>query len=203
MNPTWRYYFCLFHSHDPKTKRNHQIASSRAKTRSRRSQACLKYRGIIVCIKRYTYVNTSDLKILHKKMSKVDFLDVIINFSKLYMVCLQANTWLESYDHYGSFGTMICGSLIVSPVLWILSWGNTLSVTHSDTASYQKRSQCHYNPMLFNNATKFYNLNTFNKENYFQKSDCLVFQIYLLYKPKCSYLLDCLTNVWTCWMSWY
>ena len=55
------------------------------------------------------------------------------------MVCLQPNTWLESYDRYGSFGTMIWGSLIVSPALWVLSSRNTLSVTHSDTASY-----CHW-----------------------------------------------------------
>ena len=62
--------FCHFHSHDQKPKRNHQIASSRAKTRSRQSQACVKYRGIIICIKRNTDVNTGDQKILHKKMSK-------------------------------------------------------------------------------------------------------------------------------------
>ena len=44
----------------------------------------MKYRGIIVCLKRNTDVNTSDLKILHKKFpNKVDFLDVIFNFSKL------------------------------------------------------------------------------------------------------------------------
>ena len=28
-----------------------QIASSRAKTRSRQSQTCVKYRGIVICIK--------------------------------------------------------------------------------------------------------------------------------------------------------
>ena len=68
----------------PKPKRNHQIASSRAKARSRQSQTCVKYRGIIMCIKRNTDVNTSDLKILRKKCSnKVDFPDVITNFSKL------------------------------------------------------------------------------------------------------------------------
>ena len=66
----WTLLFLSFYSHEQKPKRNHQIASSRAKTRSRRSQACVKYRGIIICIKRNTDVNTSDLKILHKKMSK-------------------------------------------------------------------------------------------------------------------------------------
>ena len=63
-------FFCLFHSHDTKPKPNHQIANSRAKTRSRRSQAGVKYRGIVICIKRNTDVNTSDQKILHKNMSK-------------------------------------------------------------------------------------------------------------------------------------
>ena len=65
MKPTWRYCFCLFHSHDPKPKRNHQIASSRAKTRSRQSQTCVKYRGNIICIRWSTDVNTNDLKILN------------------------------------------------------------------------------------------------------------------------------------------
>ena len=53
-----------------------------------------------------------------------------------HVVCLQPNAWLESYGRYGSFGTLIWGSLIVSPVLWLLSSRNTLSATHSDTASY-------------------------------------------------------------------
>ena len=48
MNPTWRYSFLVFHPHDPKPKRIHQIASNRAKTRSTRSQTCVKYRGIII-----------------------------------------------------------------------------------------------------------------------------------------------------------
>ena len=84
MKPTGCYCFCLFHLHDPKPKRNHQIASSRAKKKSRRSQACVKYRGNIIWIRRNTDVNASDLKILHKKRpNKVDFPDVIFNFSKM------------------------------------------------------------------------------------------------------------------------
>ena len=63
-------FFCLFHSHVPKPKQNHQIASSRAKARSIRSQACVKYSGIIICIKRNADVNTGNQKKLHKKMSK-------------------------------------------------------------------------------------------------------------------------------------
>ena len=58
-----------------------------------------------------------------------------------HVFCLQPNALLESYDSYGSFGTMIGGSLIVSPVLWFLSSWNTLSVTHSDMASYSVFTQ--------------------------------------------------------------
>ena len=61
LKPTWRSCFFLFHSHDPKPKQNHQISISRAKIRSTQSQTC---------VKRNTDVNTGDLKILHKKMSK-------------------------------------------------------------------------------------------------------------------------------------
>ena len=61
---------CLFHSYNSKPKQNHQIASIRAKTRSRQSQTRVKYRGIIICIKIKSDVNTSDLKIIYKKMSK-------------------------------------------------------------------------------------------------------------------------------------
>ena len=64
------------------------------------------------------------------------FLDFIFNFSKSLCVFLQHYAWLESCDQDISFDTKILGSLIVSPVLWVLSSRNTLSVTHSDTASY-------------------------------------------------------------------
>ena len=50
--------------------------------------------------------------------------------------CLQHYAWLKSCDQDCSFGTKISGSLIISPVLWVLPSHNTLSVTHSDTASY-------------------------------------------------------------------
>ena len=80
MKPTGRYCFCLFHWPDPTPKRNHQIAISRAKIKSRQSQTCVKYRGNIICIKRNTDVNTSDLKILHKKRpNKVDLPDQSIS----------------------------------------------------------------------------------------------------------------------------
>ena len=83
MKPTGRYCFCLFHLQEPKLKRNHQIASSRVKKRSRQSQTCVKYRGNIICIKRNTDVKKSDLKNFTKKRPKnIDFLDVTFNFSK-------------------------------------------------------------------------------------------------------------------------
>ena len=66
----WTLLFLYFSLAQPIPKPNHQIASSRAKTRKRRSQTCVKYRGNIICKKRNTDVNTSHLKILHKKTSK-------------------------------------------------------------------------------------------------------------------------------------
>ena len=77
LKPTWRSCFFLFYLHKPKPKQNHQISVSRAKIRSTRSQACVKYRGFIICIKRNTDVNTGDLKILHKKMSRHGLVSVL------------------------------------------------------------------------------------------------------------------------------
>ena len=42
--------FLVFHPHDPKPKRIHQMASNSAKTWSTRSQTCVKYKGIITFI---------------------------------------------------------------------------------------------------------------------------------------------------------
>ena len=50
--------------------------------------------------------------------------------------CLQNSVWLESFDCHISFATSISGSLIVTTVLWLLSSGNILSVSHSDTTLY-------------------------------------------------------------------
>ena len=55
---------------------------------------------------------------------------------KFNLVCLQAYSWMENYGRCGSFATMILATLIISPVLWLLSSSITLSVTHSDKASY-------------------------------------------------------------------
>ena len=84
MKPTGRYCFCLFHSQDPKPKRNHQIASSRAKTRSRRSQTCVKYWGNIICILRKNRCEQkwSEITSQKKRQNKVDFQGLILNFSK-------------------------------------------------------------------------------------------------------------------------
>ena len=102
LKPSCRSCFFLFHSHDPKPKQNQQISSTWAKIRSTRSQACVKYRGNIICIKRNTDVNTGDLKILHKKCPiNVDFPDIILYFSKIWCGCLQPYSWLENYGCSG------------------------------------------------------------------------------------------------------
>ena len=53
---------------------------------------------------------------------------------RINVFCLPPYAWLESYGRHSSFGTKISGSLSFSPVLWVLSSHNTLSLTHSDTA---------------------------------------------------------------------
>ena len=68
MKPTRRYCFCLFHSQDPKPKQIHQTANSRSKIRSRQNQTRVKYRGNIICFKRKTDVNTSDLRKITKNV---------------------------------------------------------------------------------------------------------------------------------------
>ena len=88
----WLLLFLSFPLHDPKPKRNHQIARSRAKTISRQSQTCVKYRVNIICIKRNTDVNPSYMKKLHKKRpNKIDFPEIIFNSSKLSFGLLQPN----------------------------------------------------------------------------------------------------------------
>ena len=140
MKPTGRYWFCLFHSQNQKPKRNHQIAISRAKTRSRLSQICLKYRGNISWIKRKTDVNTSDIFFFFYLKKNVQIRLIFQTLSsispKIYVFFLPPYAWLKSYGRHGSFGTNISGSLSFSPVLWVLSSRNTLNETHSDTASY-------------------------------------------------------------------
>ena len=118
LKPTWWSCFFLFHSHDPKPNQNHKISISKAKIRSRRSQKCAMFRGNIMCIKRNTDVNTGDLKILHKKCpNKVDFPDVIFNFSKNSCglpstLCLTGELW----------------------PLWFI-WHHDLRVTHCQSSA--------------------------------------------------------------------
>ena len=85
MEPTCQYYFFLFHPNNPNPKRNHQIFSSRAKKRSRQSQTCAKYRGVIFCIRRKTDVNKSDLKILIWFLSSRNSLSVTHSDTALYV----------------------------------------------------------------------------------------------------------------------
>ena len=61
------------------------MASSRAKTGSTRSQICVKYRGIVIFIKRNSDVQTGDLQKLYKKcQNEVDF--VLFTFLKMLFV---------------------------------------------------------------------------------------------------------------------
>ena len=71
MKPTRRYIFLLFHSYNPKQKWNLQMASRQAKARSTQGQRFVKYRVIIIFIKKTTIVNTSDLKIFQKKCPNI------------------------------------------------------------------------------------------------------------------------------------
>ena len=119
MKPTGRYCFCLFHSQDPKPKRNHQIASSRAKIRSRQNQACVKCRGNIICIKRKIDVNTSDLKKTSQKNIQIRLIIQMLSSisPKINVFFLPPYAWLVSYGRHCSFGTNISGSHKFSPVL--------------------------------------------------------------------------------------
>ena len=127
--------FCFFNWHNLKQKQTHQMASSRAKTRSTRSQTCVKYRGIVIFIKRNSDVKTGDLQKIYKKyQNKVNF--VLFTFLKMLFVlpqklCMTGDLWPRLFIWHQDIRL-----LIVSAVLWVLSSGNNLSVTHSDTALY-------------------------------------------------------------------
>ena len=87
LKPTWRTCYFLFPWRDPKQKQNHQISACRAKISSTQSQTYVKYRGNIICVRKNTDVNTGDLKILFKKMSKKGW------FSRRYLQFLQNFMW--------------------------------------------------------------------------------------------------------------
>ena len=83
LKPTWRSCFFSFLLARPKPKAEPPNSSRSAKTRSTQSQACVKYMGNIICIKRNTDVNKSDLKNFTINCpNKVDFHEVIFNFIK-------------------------------------------------------------------------------------------------------------------------
>ena len=110
--------FLSLTSQDPKPKWNHQIVSSRAKTKSRQSQTFVNYRGNIIWIKRNTDVNKSDLIKLHKNIKLRLIFHTLSSISpKHYVFFLSSYEWLESYGCHGSFGTYISGTLSFSPVL--------------------------------------------------------------------------------------
>ena len=87
--------------------------------------------GVLSFWSREEDANTGDLKIFHTKNVKIwPSISPII-----YVFSLQHYAWLVTYERHTSVGTKLSGSLIVSPVLWVLSSHNTFSVTHSDKAS--------------------------------------------------------------------
>ena len=90
MKPTWRYYFCLFHSHDQKSKRNHQIAKSRAKTISRRNQTCVKYRVWLFVLREIQMWTQVIWIYFNKKMYKKGW------FSRCYLKFLQNFMWFAN-----------------------------------------------------------------------------------------------------------
>ena len=133
LTPTWRSCFFLFHSHVQKPKQNHQISSSREKKRSTQSQTCLKYRGNIIRIKRNTDVNTGNLKILHKKMSKWSwFLRRFVQFLKKIMwfafnLCLTGELWPLHFIRHHVLRVTHCQSSAMTFVFMQYSFCNSIS----------------------------------------------------------------------------
>ena len=88
MKPTYCYHYLLFHLYNPNKNGN---TSSRAKTILTQSHTFVKYRGIVICIKINSIINTGDLKILYKKCpNNMEFPDIIFNFFKI--VCVLPST---------------------------------------------------------------------------------------------------------------
>ena len=116
-NLTLLFFFCFTYTTQNQS-RTTKISFSRAKMRSIQSQKCVKYRGIILCIKGNTDVNTDDLKILHEKCpNKVNFPDIIFNISKIL---------------YGLSSTLcFTGELLP---LWFI-WHHDLRVTHCQSSA--------------------------------------------------------------------
>ena len=125
--------FFLFHLYNPKPKQNQQISISRAKIRSTQSQTCVKYRGNIICIKRNTDVNTGNLKILHKKMSKWSwFLRRFVQFLKKIMwfafnLCLTGELWPLHFIRHHVLRVTHCQSSAMTFVFMQYSFCNSIS----------------------------------------------------------------------------
>ena len=107
------------------------MASGRAKTRSTRSQTCMKYGGINICNRKNSDVNTGDLKILHKKrQNKVDFPDVIFNFSKMVCIlpstlCMTGELWPRRFIWHQDIRVTYCQSSAMSFIFSHYSFCNS------------------------------------------------------------------------------
>ena len=137
MKPTWRHSSLLFHSHKTPKK----LTTEWPVVEQRQDHHEVRHvwsMGVLLFVLREIQMSTQVIWKYFTKNVKIRL--IFQTFSlispKWYVFCLQLYAWLESCDQDGSFGTQISGSLIFSPVLWVLSSRNTLSVTHSDTASY-------------------------------------------------------------------
>ena len=122
------------------------MACSLVNTRSPWNQICMHYRSIFV----FTIEILMQTQVIWKKSQnnvKIwPLFEALSSISpKIIAVSIQHYAWLKSYGCNISFGTNISGSLFISPMLWVLSSRNTISVTHSDTALYTFASRVHCN----------------------------------------------------------
>ena len=116
MKPTWH----LFPLWTLNQSLCHQIPNSRAKTISRRSQTCVKYRGIIICIlKKYRYEHKWSENTSKKCPNRLNYLDVNFNFSKLSCglpptYCYTGELWLLWFIwHHGPRVTHCLSSAMI------------------------------------------------------------------------------------------
>ena len=97
----------------PKPKRNHQMASSRVKTRSTQNHTFVKYSGVIFLKKeKYRYPHRQSEHVSQNNLKISLIFHIISSFSpQFHVFFLQPYPWLKSYDCHGSFGTKMSGSL--------------------------------------------------------------------------------------------
>ena len=96
-------YFCLHFGNS-----NFNVIFFCTFSRLRQSQKSVNYRGNNILIRRNKDVNLSCLK-YKKNPNMVNFPDISLISPNFLVVYLQPYAWLESFDRYGSFGTMIWG----------------------------------------------------------------------------------------------